>query len=438
MAVSEKTRRILMARAGGVCSMPDCRCDVIQEVEGKDRFVITGEVAHIVAQEPGGPRGSHPYDRSVIDEYDNLILLCEKHHKIVDSSPEQYPVERLRQIKLDHEEWVASTRSRQERFTGINQPSALVSETVRSTLLPVSNIPLSVFLAPCDFSEGDIKVLMAFPSDSKVMFPFLVREKKLITFFDTRKGEGNPFAKIVDPYTAEKHDAVSWWDDPDLYRWYIALLNRSLNKLTGRRGLLLDKDHGRYYFPPCRQSENDEPIARKVRYKALMGSWVDRQVAWRPTFRYKDGDKNYWEHFAVSLYFHRVDKLSWCLSLRPERRFTRDGFTPLTPKGIGRRSASVHSRQYNIDVLTEVHFWREYLSDNSPRIIMPFGYQALVVENEMIDADIEWPGVPGDVKQVTNIRHDEDLFSLAEFEEAMEEEGFDEEIEWGEDAFDET
>jgi hypothetical protein len=30
--------------------------------------------------------------------------------------------------------------------------------------------------------------------------------------------------------------------------WFVNLLNRSLNKLTGRKGLYLDKSHHRYFF----------------------------------------------------------------------------------------------------------------------------------------------------------------------------------------------
>jgi hypothetical protein len=42
---------------------------------------------------------------------ENLILLCPKHHKIVDEHPEQYDAARLRRIKADHESRVDTTPS---------------------------------------------------------------------------------------------------------------------------------------------------------------------------------------------------------------------------------------------------------------------------------------------------------------------------------------
>lgn len=412
--------------------MPDCRYNVIERHEDSDSFTITGEIAHIVAQEPGGPRGDH-HDRSNIDEYSNLLLLCEKCHKVIDTQLNAYTVERLHQIKKDHEKWVSSRLSPDEKFSGVTPPRDYITDRVQSTLLPVTNIPMYVYIAPCDLTETEVKEELIWPEDRKIIFPYLVREKKLISFCDLRKYKNNPFGRAIDPHTAERLDAISWWDDPDYSRWYMALLNRSLNKLTGRKQLNLDKDHFRYYFEPERD-ENGKPATRNVRYKALKGSTSTRQVAWRPTFRYKEGSKNHWEHLAVSLHFHRVDNRSWCLSIRPERRFTRDGYITLAPKTTGKRSTSRHAKLYNIGVLQEVHFWREYLSEGKPRIILHYGNQALVIDNEMVHTKIEWPGVPDDAKTVTNVRHEDDLFTLAEHRDALEDD-FDEDLDLEEDEY---
>jgi hypothetical protein len=204
----------------------------------------------------------------------------------------------------------------------------------------------------------------------------------------------------------------------------MSLLNRALNKLTGRRKLNLDKDHGRYYFEPEKDGK-----AFTVRYRSLAGIWSERNAAWRPTFRHNKEYKNYWEHLAVNLRFHRVDAQSWCLSIRPERRFTRDGYEPLPSEKMTKRSSSRHSRRYNIDVLTEVQFWREYLSNGSPRILMHFSSQSLIVENQMVSTNIFWPGVPDDAKSVKNIIPDEDLFSWAELDAALGSEDSEDEFE---------
>ena len=50
-----------------------------------------------------------PYVGSPEDErnrYPNLILLCRNHHKIIDDDEHGWPVERLHQVKTEHEIWV--------------------------------------------------------------------------------------------------------------------------------------------------------------------------------------------------------------------------------------------------------------------------------------------------------------------------------------------
>lgn len=60
-----------------------------------------------MAQSAGGPRaGSLPPDE--IDRYENLILLCRNHHRVVDEQEAAYTIARLRDIKRAHEMEVRS------------------------------------------------------------------------------------------------------------------------------------------------------------------------------------------------------------------------------------------------------------------------------------------------------------------------------------------
>ena len=56
------------------------------------------------------------------DEYGNLILLCNVHHKVVDDQIATYSVEVLHAIKQRHEKWV------QDRLT--NDTSAAKEPTI--------------------------------------------------------------------------------------------------------------------------------------------------------------------------------------------------------------------------------------------------------------------------------------------------------------------
>jgi hypothetical protein len=101
MAISDRTRKTLWARAGGRCSL--CRILLVTHSTDTDAASVFGQEAHIVAQSPGGPRAGRVAE---VDSYNNLILLCSIHHKQIDDQPEFFTVERLTAMKLGHEVWV--------------------------------------------------------------------------------------------------------------------------------------------------------------------------------------------------------------------------------------------------------------------------------------------------------------------------------------------
>jgi len=88
----------LFAVSDNKCAYPDC-CLPLVELSG----TVTGEIAHIKAAEKNGPR----YDISQTEEerygFNNLFLLCRRHHKIIDSEIKQHPVELLQKFKKQHE-----------------------------------------------------------------------------------------------------------------------------------------------------------------------------------------------------------------------------------------------------------------------------------------------------------------------------------------------
>ncbi len=97
---------MLWGRAANRCAMPDCRIELVMDASETDDESLIGEECHIVARSPDGPRGDVSFPKERIDKYDNLILLCRVHHKLIDDQPATYTVEKLKQIKSMHEKWV--------------------------------------------------------------------------------------------------------------------------------------------------------------------------------------------------------------------------------------------------------------------------------------------------------------------------------------------
>jgi hypothetical protein len=107
MAIAQRTRKILWTRAADRCAI--CRCKLTKDPRhSNDREAVLGMECHIVARGKKGPR-SGPITPNELDDYRNLILLCPTHHKEVDDQPAEYTIERLREIKREHEEWVDET-----------------------------------------------------------------------------------------------------------------------------------------------------------------------------------------------------------------------------------------------------------------------------------------------------------------------------------------
>lgn len=95
--------RQLFALSGNECAFPDCKARLIEE---DDEFM--GEVCHIEAAEELGQRHNKSQDDEQRRSFENLILLCFKHHKKTDNF-QKYTVEVLKEMKATHEQRFKAT-----------------------------------------------------------------------------------------------------------------------------------------------------------------------------------------------------------------------------------------------------------------------------------------------------------------------------------------
>lgn len=106
MATTDKIRKILWGRSGNQCA--ECRHDLVVNATLAGTASVVGDEFHIVSGKGQGPRYDPHFPIDRLDEPDNLILLCRVHHKRVDDQQEIYTADKLRNLKINHEEWVSS------------------------------------------------------------------------------------------------------------------------------------------------------------------------------------------------------------------------------------------------------------------------------------------------------------------------------------------
>lgn len=120
------TLKALFARSKNRCAFPGCKVPL-----SEDTGTVTGEVCHIRAANFNGPR----YDANQTDQARhaaaNLVLMCGRHHKIIDTETTEFTVARLEAIKHAHE------------VTGIPEISPSYARIAQQLLVNLAEVTIS-------------------------------------------------------------------------------------------------------------------------------------------------------------------------------------------------------------------------------------------------------------------------------------------------------
>lgn len=157
---STETIKRLFAKSGNRCAFPKCSSTLV------DGEKVVGKICHIKARNEKGPR----FDQSQTPEerhgYDNLILMCGRHHDVIDDDEGAYTVEHLHRLKSKHEQSaVQLTEAEVERGTtllassqsisSLNQSGGIIAHTINihnaSPQLQVSEPVKSATIADEEF-----------------------------------------------------------------------------------------------------------------------------------------------------------------------------------------------------------------------------------------------------------------------------------------------
>lgn len=135
MGIDNKTRKMLWGRSGNRCVF--CRAALIIEPTAKSDASIVGEECHIHSSKTNGPRHEVTYPVELLDSYENLILLCSVHHKMIDDQYDTYTAKILKDMKINHEKWVAEKLSKDNEIEPIKVKR--IKENIPSHLMRVQD-----------------------------------------------------------------------------------------------------------------------------------------------------------------------------------------------------------------------------------------------------------------------------------------------------------
>ena len=153
------TVRRLDILSGNQCAAPGCTRSLI----ASDDESIISKICHIEAASKNGPR----FNPNMTDEerrhFNNLILLCEECHTIIDnkSNETEYPVELLREWKLNHES---------KKLSALNSNTSLL----RTAINQISEANFD------DIAGQDVETYDAFNIEDKIKHNAIKRNKALI------------------------------------------------------------------------------------------------------------------------------------------------------------------------------------------------------------------------------------------------------------------
>lgn len=153
------TIRRLDTLSGNKCAAPNCSNKLI----ATDGQTIISKICHIEAASENGPR----YNANMTDDdrrhFDNLILLCDECHSIIDNSENEseYPVALLKEWKRNHEG--------KRQYTILTYQPSLLDSAIKA-------------ISEYDFDPkvNPLNVPKSFNPEEKIKFNSIKRNKNLI------------------------------------------------------------------------------------------------------------------------------------------------------------------------------------------------------------------------------------------------------------------
>lgn len=164
LGIPDDIKLKLWVLSGGRCEFPGCNKQLWRDglTLKEDNF---GEMAHVIAQSPDGPRGDGKLSTTHATDFENLMLLCATHHKLVDGkNKNDYPSDTLKAYKQEHERRI--------------QLQTSLSDNMKTTVV--------LFKA----NIGSRVMNISLPQIYKAIQPRYPEEKEILLDFTDQEGQG--------------------------------------------------------------------------------------------------------------------------------------------------------------------------------------------------------------------------------------------------------
>lgn len=216
------TIRRLDTLSGNECAHPDCTKKLIAE----DGISIISKICHIAAASKEGPR----FDEDMTDDerrgFDNLILLCDEHHVIIDNKENEakYPSPLLQEWKSSHEKKILELISSKNLLS--RHPLALNK---------VINIIGSKMDEVLDLPETENAPNIA----TKILFNNVKRYESIIREFAPYQVKLNKIYEIIEKEGSTKKELVLH----NIKRIYLRVKSeyKDIEEIRNNADIILDK-----------------------------------------------------------------------------------------------------------------------------------------------------------------------------------------------------
>src|SRR4051812_8852426 len=107
--IPPRVQNVVWGRAAGRCQYAGCNRLLIGEQISGARNANKSYIAHVVGDSPEGPRGDPILSPKLAHDPDNLMLVCDEHHRVIDREMvDAHSVDVLRQMKRRHEDRICT------------------------------------------------------------------------------------------------------------------------------------------------------------------------------------------------------------------------------------------------------------------------------------------------------------------------------------------